>query len=41
LPDYRGAKVTAGPDIAEFIGLDVMRAKSPHFGAWLSRLEAL
>jgi hypothetical protein len=41
LPAYDGLKPTAGPDIAEFIGLPAIRAKCPHFDAWLSRLEKL
>jgi hypothetical protein len=38
-PDY--AKSVEGPKIAEGIGLEVIRAKCPHFAAWLSRLESL
>lgn len=41
LPDYKDAKSAIGPQIAELIGLDVIREKCPHFGAWLSRLENL
>jgi hypothetical protein len=41
LPEYDGLKPTAGPDIAEYIGIDAMRAACPHFGAWIARLEAL
>ena len=40
-PDYDGAKSTAGPIIAGQIGLGVIRAKCPHFNAWLGRLEGL
>lgn len=40
-PDYEGAKRTAGPQIAASIGLDAIREKCPHFGAWLMRLEKL
>jgi hypothetical protein len=40
-PDYRRAKPVVGPQVAELIGLDVIRGKSPHFSAWLSRLEQL
>jgi len=39
LPDY--AKPVMGPQLAELIGLEVIRAKCPHFNAWLSRLEKL
>jgi Domain of unknown function (DUF4276) len=41
IPDYEDAKPAVGPDVAELIGLDVIRAKCPHFNAWLSRLESL
>ena len=40
-PDYDGAKPLVGPQVAELIGLDVIRNKCPHFSAWLSRLEQL
>lgn len=41
IPEYLSAKPTAGPIIAAHIGVDVIRAKCPHFSEWLSRLEAL
>jgi hypothetical protein len=41
LPDYKDAKPAVGPQVAELIGLDVIRSKCPHFAAWLSRLEEL
>src|SRR5437762_10890478 len=41
LPDYEDAKSAVGPQVAELIGLDVIRRKCPHFAAWLSRLEKL
>jgi hypothetical protein len=41
LPDYEDAKSAVGPQVAELIGLDVIRSKCPHFAAWLSRLEQL
>lgn len=41
LPDYEGAKPIVGPQVAELIGLDVIRRKCPHFSTWLSRLEQL
>jgi hypothetical protein len=41
IPDYEDAKTVVGPQRAELIGLDVIRAKCPHFNAWLSRLEKL
>jgi hypothetical protein len=40
-PDYKGAKSTYGPLLAESIGLEVIRNKCPHFNSWLSRLESL
>jgi hypothetical protein len=41
LPDYEGAKSTVGPQVAELIGLHVIRDKCPHFAGWLTRLESL
>lgn len=34
-------KVLDGPDTAELVGIDTIRARCPHFHAWLTRLEAL
>jgi hypothetical protein len=43
IPEYgeARAKPTAGPIIAAAIGLETIRAKCPHFDAWLRRLEQL
>jgi len=41
LPDYEDAKAAVGPQVAELIGLDLIRTKCPHFAAWVSRLEGL
>jgi hypothetical protein len=41
IPDYDDAKPVVGPGVAALIGLDVIRAKCPHFAVWLSRLEQL
>jgi hypothetical protein len=41
IPDYDDAKPAVGPDVAELIGLDVIRARCPHFNSWLARLETL
>jgi hypothetical protein len=41
LPAYDGRKSSAGPDIAEFIGVAALRAKCPHLDRWLTRLENL
>jgi hypothetical protein len=41
LPDYDDAKPIVGPQVAELIGLDVIRDRCPHFAAWLSQLENL
>jgi hypothetical protein len=41
LPDYAGAKSVVGPQVAQSIGLSVIRDKCPHFAAWLSLLEGL
>ncbi|MDR3361372.1 MAG: DUF4276 family protein [Desulfovibrio sp.] len=39
IPEYD--KATAGPAVAEKIGLSTLRAKCYHFNEWLSRLESL
>jgi hypothetical protein len=41
LPAYAGRKASAGPDIAEFVGITRIRAACPHFNQWLSRLDAV
>jgi hypothetical protein len=41
LPAYKDLKATAGPDIAVMVGLPALRAKCPHFSAWIARLEQL
>lgn len=41
LPDYEDAKSAVGPQVAELIGLEVIRGKCPHFAAWMSQLEKL
>lgn len=41
IPEYAGRKASAGPSVAEKIGLDKLRASCRHFGEWLSRLETL
>ena len=40
-PDYGKAKSAFGPQLAEKIGLQVIRSKCSHFNKWLSRLESL
>lgn len=40
-PSYDREKPTAGPIIAEHIGLQTLRAKCRHFNAWVSLLESL
>ncbi|MBN3942295.1 DUF4276 family protein [Nostoc sp. NMS9] len=40
-PDYGKAKSAFGPQLAELIGLEVIRSRCPHFNTWLSRLESL
>ena len=40
-PDYGKAKSVFGPQLAEQIGLQVIRSKCSHFDKWLSRLESL
>jgi hypothetical protein len=41
IPQYLDLKTTAGPIIAESIGLPTMRVKCNHFHEWLTRLEHL
>jgi hypothetical protein len=41
LPFYGKRKAIAGPDIAELIGMAVLRQKCPHFNAWVTHLESL
>ncbi len=41
VPEYAGRKASAGPILAERIGLRTLREKCPHFGEWLSKLERL
>jgi len=41
LPQYEGMKASAGPVVAEKIGLDVIRTKCQHFAQWLAQLENL
>ncbi|HLP90739.1 MAG TPA: DUF4276 family protein [Nostocaceae cyanobacterium] len=40
-PDYEKDKVRVGSQLAESIGLEIIRGKCPHFNAWLSKLESL
>lgn len=40
-PSYPAAKTTVGPQVAELIGLAVIREKCPHFADWLTKLETL
>jgi hypothetical protein len=40
-PDYGKAKSVFGPQLAEKIGLQVIRSKCFHFDKWLARLESL
>jgi hypothetical protein len=41
IPEYEGRKASAGPLIAESIGLATIRNKCCHFGQWLTCLEGL
>ena len=38
---YAVMKVSAGPIIAERIGLQTLRTKCEHFDKWLDKLESL
>jgi hypothetical protein len=39
IPEYDGRKSTAGPDIAECIGLNTIRRSCPHFRQWLRTIK--
>ena len=41
VPEYSGMKASAGPIVAERIGLANLRSGCRHFGEWINRLEAL
>ncbi|WP_442943961.1 DUF4276 family protein [Nostoc sp.] len=41
LPQQRKVNKQLGPQLAERIGLEVIRSRCPHFNTWLSRLESL
>ncbi len=41
IPEYEGMKASAGPLVAEKIGLPELRDKCRHFDQWLSQLENL
>lgn len=41
IPEYGGMKASAGPIVAEKIGLSNLRLKCRHFGEWLDKLESL
>ncbi len=41
IPEYGDRKASAGPLIAEKIGIPALRDKCPHFDSWLERLERL
>lgn len=38
LPTYEGLKQTAGPDIAEFTGIERLSKSCPHFGDWIATI---
>ena len=40
-PEYEALKPIVGPEMAELIGLENIRAKCPHFDGWIYRLEQL
>ena len=41
IPEYQDSKVSAGPIVAEKIGLSTLRSKCSHFAGWLDKLESL
>ena len=41
VPEYGRMKPSAGPIVAEKIGLSALRSKCAHFGEWIGKLEGL
>jgi hypothetical protein len=41
IPEYDGMKISAGPLVAEKIGLKTLRERCSHFNQWLQKLESL
>jgi len=41
IPAYENLKSTAGPAVAQKIGLITIRQKCPHFDQWIQKLESL
>jgi len=41
IPEYEGRKASAGPLVADKIGLPTLRDKCRHFNGWLEHLENL
>jgi hypothetical protein len=41
IPEYEGAKRSAGPLLAARLGLPAIRQKCAHFSAWLGKLEQI
>jgi hypothetical protein len=41
IPKYKKSKTSAGPNIADFIGIEHLKATCRHFREWLEKLEAL
>ncbi|MDR3517333.1 MAG: DUF4276 family protein [Azospirillaceae bacterium] len=41
IPEYEARKASAGPTVAERIGLNSLRVRCPHFHSWVSRIEQL
>ena len=41
IPEYERRKVSAGPIVAEKIGLSTLRSECRHFGEWIDRLESI
>ena len=41
IPEYGKMKASAGPIVAEKLGLPALRSKCEHFGEWIGKLEGL
>ena len=41
VPEYKGRKASAAPNVLEQIGLEHLRFRCPHFEQWMTKLETL
>jgi len=41
IPEYKGRKGSAAPNVLDQIGIETLRGRCEHFGRWLAKLESL